>query len=510
MRPAGPPRRLLVGLRFLLPALAAGLLQTASFAPTEAWPLQILALAWLSWLCRGLTPARVAWRVGAFGFAWLGAGLWWLFISLHEHGHLPALLAVAAVALLGLGLALFHAGAMALTQWLLGPAAPLRRWLWLWPLGWLGGELARATLLSGFPWIASGYAHTVGPLALLAPWVGVYGITVVAAALATALVALLTQRHWQTLAGLTLGLALLSLLPREFTQPSGLLRASLVQPNVPQEQKFDRERWDAQLNGLAAQVAQARGQLILTPESVVPVPLAYLDLQVVRRFDDVTQGRSLLLGTFLGNQDDGFVNSLLAFGEGSPYAYGKRHLLPFGEQIPPGFHWFVRLLQIPMDDQAVGQHQRALAVAGQRVRPLICYEDLFGEDFVQSVQADTAAPESATVLANVSNLAWFGPLMVQDQHLQFSQMRTLEFQRPLIRATNTGATAALDHRGRVLARAPADTATVLEVQVEGRVGATPYARWLGRFGLWPFALVLALGLGVALQRRRADGRRTHP
>ena len=152
--------------------------------------------------------------------------------------------------------------------------------------------------------------------------------------------------------------------------------------------------------------------------------------------------------------------------------------------------------------KASGTHERALPFAGQRLRPLICYEDLFGEDVVASA-LDSGEP-AATVFVNVSNLAWFGPRMVQDQHLQFSQMRALEFQRPIVRATNTGATAHVDHRGRVLARLPAEQAGVLEVSVDGRSGATPYARWLAMLGLWPLWALAALGVLPVLARRRAD------
>jgi apolipoprotein N-acyltransferase len=157
-------------------------------------------------------------------------------------------------------------------------------------------------------------------------------------------------------------------------------------------------------------------------------------------------------------------------------------------------------MNIPLDDQARGQHQRAFAVAGQRLRPLICYEDLFGEDFVDSMTGHDAA----TVLINVSNLAWFGTLMVQDQHLQFSQMRALEFQRPFIRATNTGATAVIDYRGQVIAKSAPAVRTLLEAEVEGRKGSTPYARWLQAFGLWPLWLLIAAGLALTLARRRAS------
>ena len=167
--------------------------------------------------------------------------------------------------------------------------------------------------------------------------------------------------------------------------------------------------------------------------------------------------------------------------------------------MPPGFRWFVDLLAIPLGDQTRGTSSAALAVGGQRVRPLICYEDLFGEDIVGSVVGD----EAATIFANVSNLAWFGDRLVQDQHLQFSQMRALEFERPVVRATNTGATAVVDHRGRVTARLPQGVTGTLDASVEGRLGATPYARWLAAFGLWPLVLS-ALALLLAFGRLRAS------
>ena len=156
-------------------------------------------------------------------------------------------------------------------------------------------------------------------------------------------------------------------------------------------------------------------------------------------------------------------------------------------------------MNIPIGDQARGGSlEPLLVVAGQRVRPLICYEDLFAEDIVGSVVGDGAA----TVLANVTNLAWFGAAMVQDQHLQFSRMRALELQRPIVRATNTGATAVVDHRGRVSARLPPLVEGSLEAVVEGRVGATPYARWLAEWGLWPLALFGAALIGTAVVVRR--------
>lgn len=469
-------------------AAGAGLLQTAAFAPTQAWWAQIAALALLFGVVAGATPRLAAVCGALFGWSWLASGLWWLHISMHQFGGIPSPAAAAAVGLLAAFLCSYYALALGLTaRWI-----PAGRWrlLALVP-AWLLAELARATWFSGFPWIASGYAHTVGPLAGWAPWIGVYGITALAA-LAAAGVLLLKDKAWKlALAALVIPLAG-PLLPQDFTTSRGRLAISLVQPSIPQDQKFDPARFAANLEALALLVESARGRVVITPESVVPLPLAELDRATLVRL--ARPDRPVLLGTFLGNADERFVNSVV--GLGTDYHYGKRHLLPFGEFIPPGFGWFVRAMNIPMDDQGRGDHQRPWTVAGQKLRPLICYEDLFGEDVVQSA----VGPDAATLFVNVSNLAWFGTVMIQDQHLQFSQMRALEFQRAVVRSTNTGATAVVDHQGRITARMPVLERGVLEAEVEGRSGTTPYARWLAALGLWP---LWGLGLLTLIRLRKA-------
>ena len=484
--------------------LVAGGLHTASFAPLGWWPLQLAALAMLAASVRQASPRSAAWRGFWFSLGWLTSGLWWLYISMHDFGGMPAWLAAPAVVLLAATLSLYMAGAMALFAWRrrdrpLVDAAGFAAC-------WLMAELARGQFFTGFPWIASGYAHSDGPLSALAPWVGVYGMGAVAAFVATAIVQALrpagsSKRPWALL-GVAIALPLLPwLAPREFTEPTGRMKVSLLQPNVPQDLKFDPERIVGQMAALQAQLQAARGDLVVTPESVLPVPKDQLDPAYWEQLTaPFKQGqRAALIGTFLGNERDGYVNSLVgvsAAGEG--YEYGKRHLLPFGEYIPPGFRWFVDLMQIPLGDQASGRSEAPFAAAGQRLRPLICYEDLFGEDMVASVGTGAQA---ATVLVNVSNLAWFGRHMVQDQDLQFTRLRALEFQRPVVRATNTGATAVVDHRGVVAAQLPPETQATLDAEVEGRRGATPYARWLGALGLWPlWGLVLA-GLAAGGFRR---------
>ena len=182
------------------------------------------------------------------------------------------------------------------------------------------------------------------------------------------------------------------------------------------------------------------------------------------------------------------------------HRYDKHHLVPFGEFIPPGFRWFTNLMSIPLGDFARGPlGQPAFAFAGHRIAPNVCYEDLFGEELAAQWRVAASAP---TILANVSNIGWFGDTIAIAQHLHISRLRTLEFQVPMVRATNTGATAAIDHRGKVTAALPSFAREVLNVEVEGRSGATPYASWAARFGLWPLVALAALLIACCARWKR--------
>nr|UOZ97500.1 Apolipoprotein N-acyltransferase [Cupriavidus sp.] len=130
-------------------------------------------------------------------------------------------------------------------------------------------------------------------------------------------------------------------------------------------------------------------------------------------------------------------------------------------------------------------------MSDQRIGANICFEDLFGEEIIRALSPERSERDQPTILLNLSNLAWFGNTNALSQHLQVARMRSLETGRPSLRATNTGMTAAIDHKGRVIAQLPPQEADLLVAQVQGMTGVTPYIR----FGNLP-ALGLAL-LGIA-------------
>jgi len=504
-------------------AATAGALHAMSIA----WPgtgqahgwLQILSLALLaSGLYRLLSPsfglkpalATAARRSAWFAVAWLAGTFWWLHVSMHHVGGLPAPLSVTAVLLLAAALGLYYAGAA--TAWVVlvrlagWREKPLRASV-LFAALWLLAELMRGRWFTGFPWGAGGYAHVDGWLAGAAPWVGVYGMGALAALLAMRLA--WPQHRVRAVIWLLVVMTGAQALPGSdrLTRTAGTAAVELLQGNVSQTEKFDPQRGvrDA-LQWYGERLGASQQPLVIAPETAIPLlprhlPPGYWDA-LRDRFDRSQQ--LALVGVPWGDAVQGYANALVALGpEGKPdYRYDKFHLVPFGEFIPTGFGWFVRQMQIPLGDFARGSvHQPSVEWQGQRLAPNICYEDLFGEELAARFGPGEQAP---TVLVNVSNIAWFGDTVAVDQHLNISRMRAMELGRPMLRATNTGATAIIDHRGQVQGLLPRFTRGSLVGTFEGREGLTPYARWAAAFGLWPLWMLalLVVAWAVWTARRR--------
>jgi len=490
-------------------AAALGALFSLPCVHTEAWWLQFLCIGLLAWRAAGLSPAHAGLLGLMFGAGWLCAGTWWLFISLHRYGGLPAPLAGVAVTGLALTLSIYLALA-------LGLFTRLRRGVaWsdalLFAALWLAAELARGLLFTGFPWVATGYGQVDGPLAALAPWVGVYGIGfVVAAGAALPALALRVTMPQAALTALAMAvlLAAAPLAARDFSHSAGRLDVTLLQTNVAQDEKFAPERLPEALVWLEAALRGARGSLVIAPETAIPLLPEQLGPEAWARITEPFRGdRAALVGLPLGSYEAGYTNSVAGLSAatakqpGGFYRYDKQHLVPFGEFIPPGFRWFVEMMNIPLGDFARGTKvPPSFAFAGQRIAPNICYEDLFGEELALRFADEAQAP---TLFVNVSNIGWFGDTIAIGQHLSISRMRTLELQRPMLRATNTGATAVIDHRGRVTASVEPFTRTTLDAVVEGRSGPTPYARWASAFGLAPLLLICLVVPVLAGRWRRA-------
>ncbi|HET9736362.1 MAG TPA: apolipoprotein N-acyltransferase [Burkholderiales bacterium] len=484
--------------RRLLVAFVAGAAMVPAFAPLEWFPLALAALAVLVHLWLAAPGARAAaWLGFAFGMGTFLAGVSWVYISLHRYGAMPAPLAAFATVAFCAILASYAALAGALQTMFRLPLA-VRAALVI-PALWTLGEWLRATLFTGFPWLALGSAAIDTPLAGFAPLGGVYALSF-ASALAAGLLWCMAagQARWAAAAAFAiLGLAGAALREVEWTVPAGApVTASLVQGNVPQALKFDPARYVRTLEVHARLAEESRARLIVLPETAVPrmldsVEPAYLERL---RVAAARNGGDLLLGAPTRTAPGEYYNSVVSLGASPTQRYHKVHLVPFGEFVPPGFGWIVRVLHIPLADFSRGAAtQPPLAVAGQRVAVNICYEDAYGGELIRQL------PE-ATLLVNVSNVAWFGDSLAPAQHLQIARARALETGRMHLTATNTGITAAIGRDGAVRARLPQFAEGRLDVEVQGYAGATPYVRFADAPALALCAALLALAAVVARAR----------
>jgi apolipoprotein N-acyltransferase len=509
---------------FVLAAIVAlaGLGQAVSIAsPWDGqpqWWLQIASLTVLAVCVHRESSVRRAFAFGwLFATAWLCATFWWLFISMHIYGGMAAPLAAVAVLALAAALSLYYALACAAFVRVAGAAWWMRAGLFA--SLWLLAELLRGHWFTGFPWGAGGYAHVDGPLAPLAPLVGVYGIGFVGALLSFAIAFALVRGPRATRA-LPVALGVLLVAALQFTgddatldaqdgRNTGTLQVALLQGNIPQDEKFQPGTGvPLALAWYAARLGSTDAPLVIAPETALPLLPRALPEGYWRGIQSqfASGQRAALIGVPLGSVEDGYSNSVVGLRAGAPYyRYDKHHLVPFGEFVPSLFRWFTNLMNIPLGDFDRGAASQApFEWQGQRLMPNICYEDLFGEEIAVHFADGKPAP---TVLVNVSNIGWFGNSIAIDQHLHISRMRSLEFARPMLRATNTGATAIIDHRGEVLQLLPRHTRGVLMGEVQGRSGRTAYAAWASRFGLWPLwalalvPLLLSLFMQVALRAR---------
>jgi apolipoprotein N-acyltransferase len=491
-----------------LVALLAGGSLSLSFAPFGWWPLAILMPALLMWLWQDATPRRAAVLGFWFNAGTFAVGTYWLYISLRLIGHAPIPLALLLMAALVAVMGAYHA----LLGWFVARFLPARgavRWMVGIPGAWLLIEWWRSWFLTGFGWLALGYAHTDNWLGSLAPVIGQFGLGLVTLMLAGALVALLLGTRVARIGAASLivvaAAAGFALRDVQWTRPFGKpIEVAVVQGAIPQDEKWLQQNLEKILQVYRSLTVQAHGaELIVWPESAIPD----LANNHVEYYGEVyreasARGSSLIMGTIRaeenpGNGEPEYYNSVLAMDRGTPGVgwYNKHHLVPFSEFFPvPDFiRSWLRLMSLPYSDFNRGAAlQEPLEAAGQRIVASVCYEDAYGATQLPPLR-------TATMLVNVTNDSWFGRSTARHQHLQISRFRALEAGRPMVRAANDGVSAVIGPRGELQVTAPEYAANVLRAELQPRIGLTPYAR----VGNWPvvcLALVFA-GFGSYLGLR---------
>lgn len=485
-------------------ALMAGALSVMSFAPFDFFPIIFISLFGLLWLLKNTTPRQAFWRGFYFGVGLFAAGISWVYISIHEFGHTPLILAVFLTLLLVAYLSLFPG----LFAWLVCrfrvSEKPLL-FLVMVPALWTLTEWIRGTLLTGFPWLNIGYSQIDTWLVAYAPVMGVYGIGFLMMLSVTAVFILPRYKTISVVLLAVIWVSSWSLQFVEWATPAGKpLKVTLLQGNVSQLNKFEPEN-RARIMSLYEKLTLENfdSDLIVWPETAVPafyqsVKDSYIE-DVLRQLRE-NQGPDLLIGVPRKKQTADrvhYYNSAIALG--SEFAvYNKRHLVPFGEVVPFGnvLRAIGGIFNVPLSDFTSGGVQPPLNIAGQKAAISICYEIVFGEELAQTAG-------DSTMLINISNDAWFGDSLAPKQHFSMARMRTREVARPLLRATNTGITAFVDHRAVVIKQAPSFSIQALTGQIQPMQGETLYVRFGNTIILLTIGLILIVGSMVLRQHQKS-------
>ncbi len=484
-------------------ALLAGCAMPLGFAPFSWCVVTVISPSVLYLLGASTSTRRAALRGLLFGAGMFGCGVYWVFTSFHQFGHLHFAAASLLTALFVLLLAAFPALLMFAIHRLLANSHLLSAAV-AFAAGWALLDWVRSWLFTGFPWLALGYAHTDSALAGFASVAGVFGTSFVTVLLSALLANAVTRRIktvWINLAAIALIVVIGAVLSRvEWTHPTGdTLAVALVQGNIEQDKKWLSSSLLDTLDLYMELVESSLdADVVVLPETAIPENLSRVpDFTEAIDVFAKQQQATVLVGVPI-DRNGKFYNGVKAYGQ-THGEYLKRHLVPFGEYMP----WrqqipaLKNILDAPMSNFSPGGNRQPVLTPGGRPAGLsICYEDVFANTMF------SALPE-AEWLINISNDGWFGNSVAPHQHLQITRLRAIESGRYIARATNTGISAIIDHHGEVLASTPQFTRTVLKGEVALRQGATLYIT----LGDTPVIIALALlffGSYLSVARRSSS------
>lgn len=475
--------------------IVSGALLSLSFAPLHIYALAYMAPAILCYCWIEAKPKQASLKGLLFGLGFFTAGVSWVYISIHNFGGASIVIASFITAVFIFILSLYFVLQGCIFSRLFHRYSDWQKCLCLFPITWVGFEWLRIHLFTGFPWLMLGYSTTATPLFALAPIIGSYGLSFIVAAGAGSL-ALLARRNsyrMKTTAvavivlPLLLGLALNNKTWTQLSKKS--VTATIIQGNVPLALKWQPVQLDPILLDYARLIQKQKShQLIILPESAFPVIynqipgyIALLQQMAIKHHNTIIAGT-----LYFDHKTQTYYNRLLMIGKYKG-TYNKRHLVPFGEYIPMPiiFNWLFKLVNIPMSDMHAGAiKQPPLMYDKQHIAAFICYEISFPDEAL-------AFSKNAGLIVNISDDTWFGKSIAASQQFQMTQMRAKELGRYVLVCSNSGVSAIIDPRGKIIATVPLFKRAVFSAKAYFVSGKTPLQQY-GYWPVWIFILVLLL------------------
>lgn len=472
--------------------LLAGLLAPLGFAPFHIPGFTLLSLAFLFFNIQNC-PKKQAVNLGfLYGIGYFGFGVSWVIVSIHDYGQLNYLFAGLSTLLFIMYLALFPAFVIYLFKTL-----EIKKYKLLSPILfsvlWCIGEYLRSTLFSGFPWLLLGTSLIDTPIKYLTPMIGVYGLSLLCAFMAAFLTLIINERSNKRYVYLIVFILMLigpSLGKNiQWTQiQKKSISIGAVQANLSMRDKWDEalfwsllKYYENAINGLLGK------QLIILPESALPLPASYLDKYLTKLNKKVLQANSALMIGILQPTNDSeanYYNSILTLGHANGKKL-KRHLVPFGEYIPKPLVKVNKWLNLPEPNLVPGKaNQSLINIASHPIASLICYEIAYPSILREQM------PEAQWIVS-ISDNGWFGHSLASYQQLQMAQVLSLLTGRYQIVVNNDGLSSVISATGDVMDSLPPFSAGILQSSVYPVLGTTPWIIW-GEYPAFIFCLLFLL------------------
>lgn len=482
-------------------ALIGGSILPLAFAPFGYYWIAIISLSILLLLWIYSTKKQAFLQGLAFGVGFFGFGVSWVYASIHTYGNANVLVAGLITGSMVLILSLYPA----LQGYFLNRVFPennLQKILLAFPASWVVFEWIRSWFLSGFPWLILGTSQIDSPLKGFAPIIGASGVSFLVAFTAGLIVALVIRKKiWQRFLIIFIALCLWSsgylLYKINWVHFSGkTFKVSLVQGNIPQEQKWDPKNLGKILGIYAKLTAPVLGnKIIVWPEGAIPVFPDEVSTFLKMMSNQARLHKTTILSgvPIIDKKNGRMFNGITAFGA-TKGTYLKRHLVPFGEYLPlkSVLSWLPNYLNIPMSGFSDGpKHQEPIIISGATIAPFVCYEIAFPYLVLSHFPR-------ADLLVTVCDDSWFGKSIAAAQHVEIARVRSLETGRYQLLSTNTGITTIIDEKGKIIAIAPIFKESVLSSDIQIMRGKTP---WVS-FGHYFVLLIMLFLLWIAHKRSK--------
>ena len=509
-------------MTYLLAFLSGGF-SVAAYAPLELWWLMPICMMLLFQLLIDRSEKESFLLAFLFAFGQFGVGASWIYVSLQTYGNMPIWMAIIAVILfVGLCAAVTGVFGFVYAKYRFKQTGIFNAVLF--SAIWVLAEWLRSVLFTGFPWLDIGYSQTTQWLSAYAPIGSVYLVSFVCALISACFgltirhcisyrqqLVTKVKSHLITPVFLILVIVITGLLLQniQWSEANGKsYRVAIIQGNTSIEEKWQNQYQSKILGDYFRLIQQHQADLVLLAETALPVYLHQTDAEfwttmkgqntailsgiVERDFEKQTiyNSANLVCGE---NQTQTKENSDFYQGE---QIYRKKHLVPFGEYLPFRnlLSWVLNYLQIPMSDFSAGEGLQSLECDGLKISLSICYEDAFASEIRQSL----SELNGAGILVNISEDAWFGNSLAPHQRVQMAQMRAIETARPMLRSANSGPSTHINYQGKILSSTQQFMQDSILVEVQPRIGTTPFSR----FGLWIILFCFMFAIAAVLFKYR--------